>query len=247
MATSGIPKQFVETVAISRCIQVKSAKGRLFTMFVQDVLTEHLEKEVPLGGKLTLYAGLIYFDQQGPGILVNEFKAIEGKPGTGTTTDCGCGVQFHTGADYDAAPGTPVPAMAEGIVVKVEENELATVDTPTAGRCGRYVVIKHTFQNGRIAYSRYAQLGKVAMLDGKPIAIGQPIKDGVTVGEVGSTGRFHLEVRPVEPATMDQTPEWSRLYGAEPAMEWSRYQPVDPEKFDSATFGGKAAAETGKK
>jgi murein DD-endopeptidase MepM/ murein hydrolase activator NlpD len=247
MATSGIPKEFIEKAPISRCIQVKSAKGKLFTMYVQDVLTEHLAKEVPEGEKLTLYAALIYFDQKGPGILVNEFTAAQSKHGTAETADCGCGKQFHSGTDYSAAPGTPVPAMAEGIVVKLEDNELAAVDTPTAGQCGRYVVIKHTFQNGRVAFSRYAHLGKLARRDGKPIMIGQQIKDGDPVGEVGSTGQFHLELRPVDTATMDQTAEWTRLYGADPAMEWSRYQPVDLEKFDSAAFGGKSAATTGKK
>jgi peptidase M23-like protein len=245
MATSGIPKEFIETVSISRCIQVKSAKGRLFTMYVQDALTEHLEKEVSKGGKLTLYAALIYFDQKGPGILVNEFKATQDKPGA--TADCGCGKQFHSGSDYSAPSGTPVPVMEDGIVVKLEDDEQATVDTPTAGACGRYVVIKHTFPNGRVAYSRYADLGKLAGRDGKPMAIGQQVKAKDTIGEVGSQGRFHFEVRPVDSAAMDQTAEWSRLYGADPAMEWSRYQPVDPGKFDGAVFGAKSAAATEKK
>jgi murein DD-endopeptidase MepM/ murein hydrolase activator NlpD len=233
MATSGIPKEFVEKVPVSRCIQVKSAKGKLFRMFVQDVLTDHLEKEVPVEGKLTLYAAVVYFDQKGPGILVNEFTAPQ---------DCGCGKQLHSGPDYSAPPGTPVPVMAEGIVVKLEDDELATVNTPTAGRCGRYVVVKHTFSNGRVAYSRYAQLGKLTGRDGKPIALGQQVKDKDAIGEVGSKGRFHLEVRPVDSAAMDQTQEWTQLYGADPAMEWSRYQPVDPEKFDSAAFGKSATA-----
>src|SRR5262245_24969348 len=149
MATSGIAKEFVETVSISRCIQVKSAKGRLFTMYVQDALTEHLEKEVTPGGKLTLYAMLIYFGQDGPGIVVNEFSAKQGKHGAGATTDCGCGKQFHSGSDFSAPSGTPVPVMEDGIVVKLEDDEQAIVDTPTAGACGRYVVIKHTFPNGR--------------------------------------------------------------------------------------------------
>ena len=247
MATSGIPKDFIESVTISRCIQVKSAKGRLFTLYVQDVLTEHLEKEVPQGGKLTLYAALIYFDQQGPGILVNEFTATQGKPGTGAEADCGCGKQFHSGSDYSAPAGTPVPVLENGIVVKLEDNESATVDTPTAGSCGRYVVIKHTFPNGRMAFSRYAQLGKLAGREGKPLAIGEQVKAKDTIGEVGSNGRFHFEIRPVDNVAMDQPPEWSRLYGTDPTMEWSRYHPVDPAKFDSAVFGAKSAAATGTK
>jgi murein DD-endopeptidase MepM/ murein hydrolase activator NlpD len=244
MATSGLPKDFIETVAISRCIQVKSAKGRLFTMFIQDALTDLLEKEVPKGGKLTLYAALIYFDQKGPGIIVNEFTAGPDKPGT--DADCGCGKQLHSGADFSAPAGTAVPVLEDGIVVKLEDDEQAIVDTPTAGACGRYVVIRHTFPNGRVAYSRYAQLGKLTGRDGRPIAVGQQVRAKDTIGEVGSQGRFHFEVRPVDGAAMDQTPEWVRRYGADPAMEWSRYQPVDPDKFDGAVFGGKARRPPGK-
>ncbi|MEH2612845.1 murein DD-endopeptidase MepM/ murein hydrolase activator NlpD [Bradyrhizobium sp. AZCC 1693] len=248
MVTSGIPKDFLERAPISRCIQVKSAKGKLFTMYVQDVLTEHLEKEVPLGGKLTLYAALIYFDQKGPGIVVNEFSGPPSQQGSEKeAADCGCGQQFHSGSDYSAPAGTPVPVMEDGIVVKLEDNETATVDTPTAGQCGRYVVVKHSFANGRAAYSRYAQLGKLVGHDGRPIAVGQQLKAKDTIGEVGSKGRFHFEIRPVDSATMDQSPGWTKLYGADPAMDWSRYQTVDPAKFDAAVFGGKGAAAPEKK
>jgi len=247
MATSGIPKEFLEKAPISRCIQVKSAKGKLFTMFIQDVLTEHLAREVSPGEKLTLYAALIYFDQTGPGIVINEFNGPQRKQGTDKDADCGCGQQFHSGSDYSAPAGTPVPVIEDGIVVKLEDNEAAKVDTPTAGECGRYVVVKHTFPNGRAAYSRYAQLGKLVGSNGKPFAVGQQIRAKDTIGEVGSKGRFHFEVRPVDTTTMDQGPGWKQLYGADPTMDWSRYQPLDPDKFDAEAFGGRSAAATEKK
>jgi hypothetical protein len=38
-----------------------------------------------------------------------------------------------------------------------------------------------------------------------------------------------------------------KLYGADPAMDWSRYPAVDPDKVDAAVFGGKSAAATEKK
>jgi murein DD-endopeptidase MepM/ murein hydrolase activator NlpD len=248
MANSGISKEFIEKAPISSCIQVKSAKGKLFPMFIQDILTEHLAKEVSPGEKLTLYAALIYFDQTGPGIVINEFNGPQGKQGAEKeTADCGCGKQFHSGSDYNAPAGTPVPVVEDGIVVKLEDNELAMVDMPTAGQCGRYVVVKHSFPNGRAAYSRYAQLGKLVASNGKPIAIGQQVRAKDTIGEVGSQGRFHFEVRPIDSATMDRSPDWTRLYGADPAMDWSRHQPVDPAKFDAAVFGGKSAAAIEKK
>jgi hypothetical protein len=75
MRTSGIAKDTIQSTPITRCIKVKSAKGRLYPMFIQDVLADSLAKEVPQGGKLTLYGSLVYFAQRGPGIVVNEFSA----------------------------------------------------------------------------------------------------------------------------------------------------------------------------
>jgi murein DD-endopeptidase MepM/ murein hydrolase activator NlpD len=122
-------------------------------------------------------------------------------------------------------------------VVKVEENEQASVDTPTAGRCGRYVVIKHSYPNNRSAFLRYAQLGSVGAEEGKPIAVGMHVRKGDRIGQVGSKQTLHLEVRPVDPVTMDKSANWLRRYGADPTMEWSRFGPVDPVTFDPEAFG----------
>jgi murein DD-endopeptidase MepM/ murein hydrolase activator NlpD len=209
MVTSGIGKELVESVPISHCIQVKTAKGKILPMFIQDPLAEGLAREVSTGERLTVYATLIYFSQNGPGVIINEFSGPDnGKRGQKSATDCGCGKQIHSGTDYGAKEGTPVPVMADGIVVKVEEDEQAMVDTPTAGQCGRYVVVKHTFPNGHVAYTRYAWLGRLVGKDGKPISVGQQVKAKDTIGEVGSKGRFHFEVRPVETSTMDRSAEW---------------------------------------
>lgn len=228
MLTSGISKQFVDGVPITQCIVVKSAKGKQLTMYIQDTLTGSLAQEVAPGDSLTLYAGLVYFGQEGPGILINEFSA--GK--AADRTDCGCGKEMHSGLDYSAAPGTPVPVMGDGVVVKVEQDEKASVDTPTAGACGRYVVVKHSYPDGRSAYSRYAQLGRLVGAGGRPVVAGQPVKKQDIIGEVGGTGRFHFEVRPIDNATMDRSPEWSQRYAADASMDWSRYQTVDPQTFD---------------
>ena len=75
MRTSGIAKDAIQSTPISRCIKVKSAKGRSYSMFIQDALGDGLAKEVQPGGKLTLYGSLVYFAQRGPGIVVNEFSA----------------------------------------------------------------------------------------------------------------------------------------------------------------------------
>ena len=104
---------------------------------------------------------------------------------------------MHPGTDFSAPEGTPVPAADDGIVVKVEQDEQAVVDAPTAGHCGRYVVIKHSYPNGRSVFTRYAQLGRVVAGDGKPLAVGVQVKKNDKVGEIGSRKFFHFEVRPV--------------------------------------------------
>ena len=153
---------------------------------------------------------------------------------------CGCGsTEFHPGVDYSAPEGTPVPAADDGVVVKVEENEQASVDAPNAGRCGRYVVLKHSYPNGRSAFTHYAQLGRLVSPDGKPLVVGTRIMKNDKIGEVGSRKTLHFEVRPVEPATMDGSAAWLRRYGADPTMEWSRFHPADPATFNFETFGGR--------
>jgi peptidase M23-like protein len=247
MLTSGIPKEWLDRVPVTHCVQVKSAKGKPFWIFIQDALTDSLAKELSPGGKLTLYAMLIYFDQRGPGIVINEFVSPQTQTGQNSAQDCGCGRDFHSGLDLSAPEGTPVQAVADGVVVRVEQNETADVDVPSAGKCGRYVVVKHSFPSGRSVYSRYAQLGRLAGSDGKPLKVGQQVKAKDKVGEVGSQGRFHFEIRPIETAGMDQTPKWTQLYGTDPSMEWSRYAAADPQKFAPDAFGGKNGPDTTKK
>jgi hypothetical protein len=247
MLTSGIEQEWIDRVAITHCIQVKSAKGKQLPMFIQDVLVDSLAKEVSPGGKMTIYAMLVYFEQSGPGIIINEFVSPQTDTGQNSGKDCGCGRDFHSGLDFDAPEGTAVPVMADGIVIRVEQDESADVDVPSAGKCGRYVVVKHSYPNGRSAYTRYAQLGRLVGSDGKPLVVGQHVKAKDKIGEVGSKGRFHFEVRPIDPVKMDGRAQWTQHYGADPSMDWSRYAVVDPQKFDDDVFGGKKAADTGKK
>jgi murein DD-endopeptidase MepM/ murein hydrolase activator NlpD len=245
MQTSGIEQSQVQSIPISRCIKVRSAKGKVLSVFIQDVLTESLEKEVPQDGKLTLYATLIYFGQEGPGMIVNEFTRPQTKQQA--RQDCGCGKDSHSGGDYSAPAGTPISVMEDGIVVKVEENEQAMVNIPTAGQCGRYVVVKHTFPNGRAAFTRYTHLGRLKDKTGKAISVGLQVRKGDNIGEVGSKGIFHFEVRPLETATMDKTAAWTQLYGAEPSMDWSRFGTVDPQTFEADVFGSKNVTPASKK
>ncbi len=71
--------------------------------------------------------------------------------------------------------GAPVRPMDDGVVVSVEQDEQASVDAFGIGRCGRYVVLKHTYPNGRVVFTRYAQLGRIAGTDGRPVVVGATI------------------------------------------------------------------------
>jgi hypothetical protein len=66
-------RKLANLAAITRCILVRSRKGRDFRMFIQDVVSDFLPKEVPLGTPVTLFAVHVYTTPEGPALLVNEF------------------------------------------------------------------------------------------------------------------------------------------------------------------------------
>jgi hypothetical protein len=78
--------------------------------------------------------------------------------------------KFHSGQDFAAAAGTPIPAAASGRVVYSGPNE----------NLGNVVIVK----NDAGGYSLYGH-----MQDGPRSQPGQRIWQGDTVGLVGSTGR----------------------------------------------------------
>jgi murein DD-endopeptidase MepM/ murein hydrolase activator NlpD len=227
---------FNPDVKITRCIQVRSAKGQQVKLFIQDEVSNFLPKEVPLGGALTLFAVHLYTGKDGPGLLVNEFRT-ETTAGA-TEPPCGCGSpDFHPGIDVtNDAERAPVQAVDDGVVVRVEADESAAVEIPNIGRCGRYVVIKHGYLGGRAVYTRYAQLGRIVGMDGQPLVVGGKVKKADKIGETGSRKILHFEIRPVDAATMDTSAGWTSRVGSDPSMEWSRYQPVDPRTFDFSKF-----------
>lgn len=89
-------------------------------------------------------------------------------------------VIFNSGVDLAAAAGTPVLAVGEGVVAFAEQQ----------GNYGNLVVINH--QEG--LQTRYAHLGSIS------VQVGQAVKRGDRIGNVGATGavanpRLHFEVR----------------------------------------------------
>jgi murein DD-endopeptidase MepM/ murein hydrolase activator NlpD len=87
---------------------------------------------------------------------------------------------MHTGLDFRAAMGDPVRATANGKVVSAG----------WGGGYGRMVEIDH----GNGLSTRYGHLSAIN------VSVGQSVKIGQVVGEVGSTGRstgphLHYETR----------------------------------------------------
>lgn len=88
--------------------------------------------------------------------------------------------EFHPGQDITAPPGTPVVAPADGTVS----------EAGWKNGYGQQVVIDH----GHGLTTRYGHLSKIE------VAVGQTIRRGEELGQVGSTGRstgphLHYEVR----------------------------------------------------
>jgi murein DD-endopeptidase MepM/ murein hydrolase activator NlpD len=245
MLMSGFTQEQIDALGVSHCIKVRAGKGQELKVFVQDILYGFLPREVPVGGKLTLYAIHVFTSTDGPGLLVNEFQtaqpAVQAKPQSETEmASCGCWTQRdHPGIDMASdKEGTPVAVMHDGVVVKVEQSEQAPADLPIIGGCGRYVVLKHNYPNGAVVFTRYAHLGRVVDAMGQVPAVGARIKTGEKIGEVGPSKTLHFELRPVAQGNATADPAWARQYGGMADMEWSRYEPVDPQKFDAAAFGG---------
>jgi murein DD-endopeptidase MepM/ murein hydrolase activator NlpD len=92
---------------------------------------------------------------------------------------------FHQGLDFNPGAGTPIWAIADGIVIKAEHS----------GGFGNHAIIEHVI-NGQRVTSTYAHMTR----DSSPLVVGQEILVGDFLGTVGSTGtstgaHLHFEIR----------------------------------------------------
>ena len=69
--------EILKQVPINSCVEVKTQGGAIVKMFIQDVLVDYLAEEVKPGEKLILYCDYLFWNANGPGILVNEFEAVD--------------------------------------------------------------------------------------------------------------------------------------------------------------------------
>lgn len=93
---------------------------------------------------------------------------------------------FHAGVDYAAPDGTPLFAIADGVVI----------DAEMVGGFSGQITIEHTIDGERIA-TRYIHMWE----HGIHVSAGDRVQAGDHIGDVGSSGHstgphLHLEVRP---------------------------------------------------
>lgn len=94
--------------------------------------------------------------------------------------------RFHYGVDFAAGDGTPILAIADGVVTVVS----------SGGGYGNLIVVTHTV-GGQAVASGYAHMWD----NGVYVRVGQQITAGQMIGAVGSSGRstgahLHFELHP---------------------------------------------------
>jgi len=100
---------------------------------------------------------------------------------------------YHQGIDFNPGAGTPIFAIADGVVLQSERS----------GGFGQHALIEHTI-NGQRVVSVYAHMTAAS----SPLVVGQVVEAGDFVGTVGNTGtstgaHLHFEIRiddiPIDP------------------------------------------------
>lgn len=103
-------------------------------------------------------------------------------------------LEVHHGVEFYNAQGTPILAAADGKVVFAGNDKLALLAWVT-GYYGNVVVIEHHFPGfPQTFYTLYAHQYKIN------VTVGQEVKAGEQIGQVGATGtargsHLHFEVR----------------------------------------------------
>jgi len=125
-------------------------------------------------------------------------------------------LQIHHGVEFINPQGTPIKAVADGVVIYAG-SDIEVLYGPIYNYYGNLVVIQHNFTdaNGGAVYTLYGHMARV------DVATGQSVTTGQDIGIVGGTGvalgpHLHLEVRVGDPANFYavRNPDlWIRPYG----------------------------------
>jgi len=111
---------------------------------------------------------------------------------------------FHSGIDYRGAIGTPVYAVAEGVVVKSSYSD----------ESGNFIAVKHS-DNSQSWYLHLSQRG---------VGVGQRVKGRQIIGKVGNTGRSngpHLHFAIKQPNGSWMNPSLKKMI-ATPKLEGAK-------------------------
>lgn len=108
----------------------------------------------------------------------------------------------HEGLDFRAAVGTPVYAVADGVVTTAKT---VMNDDPS----GLWVGIKHPFIGSLGITSRYMHLSKVMVQKGQTVRKGQQIGLSGATGIKQSAAHLHFDLK----LDSSALPEWIRLFG----------------------------------
>ncbi len=129
-----------------------------------------------------------------PGSPITSYFGHRAAPCPGCSTE-------HSGVDFTPGYGTPVHAIADGVVVS----------RPMSG-WGTYVVIAHQV-DGHTVYSGYAH-----MITGSAVPVGTVVKRGDVIGRVGNTGESsgaHLHLSIIVGDTFVDPLPWMRSHVTE--------------------------------
>ena len=105
--------------------------------------------------------------------------------------------KLHAGTDFSAESGTPIFAVADGVVLSAAFDEL-----------GGYVTqIRHELEDGSTVVSAYLHQAEGSLL----VSEGDTVEAGQQIGAVGTTGistgaHLHFEIRDLEGETVDPEP-----------------------------------------
>ena len=76
MIMQGGKKEVVEKMALTKCLNLRSAKGASISVYIEDQVAERLSRQAKPGEVVEVYCSYLFITPAGPTLLVNEFKKI---------------------------------------------------------------------------------------------------------------------------------------------------------------------------
>ncbi|MFH0783913.1 MAG: hypothetical protein V2B20_18425 [Pseudomonadota bacterium] len=76
MVMQGNKKEVVDKMALTKCLNLRSAKGATLLVYIEDKVAERLLREAKPGAVIDVFCSYLFISPVGPTLLVNEFKKI---------------------------------------------------------------------------------------------------------------------------------------------------------------------------